>query len=114
MFYTIQRSLFLSLATDEKNKTVFLCQTGKAVATGTPVDLDQGCQIFFIAYGQNADKNGQNGCLLKKFSQNCKFICGNFYIHRGLKLFGRQYIFCQKNLVLPKKQVLSLKQQVLP
>jgi len=23
-------------------------------------------QIFFIAYGQNPEKNGQNGCFLKK------------------------------------------------
>jgi len=39
---------------------------------------------------------------------------GNFYIHRCLKLFGKQYIFCRKNVVLPKKQVFTLKQQFLP
>jgi len=32
----------------------------------------------------------------------------NFYFHRGIKLFGRQDIICQKNYVLPKKQVLTL------
>jgi len=25
----------------------------------------QGCQIFFAAYGQNPDKNGQNVCFFK-------------------------------------------------
>jgi len=35
------------------------------------------------------------------------FNYGNFHIHRCLKLFGRHYVFCQKNVVLPKKQVLT-------
>jgi len=41
------------------------------------------------------------------------FNYGNFHVHRCLKLLGRQYIFCQKNVVLPKKQVFTLKQQFL-
>jgi len=59
---------------------------------------EQGCQIFFIAYGQNPDKNGQNGCFLKKVMAKItkSFNYGNFHIHRCLKLFGSQYIFCQK------------------
>jgi len=47
-----------------------ICETGSLT---NACDLHQGCQIFFAAYGQNPDKNGQNGCFLKKLwrkSQN--------------------------------------------
>jgi len=38
------------------------------------------------------------------------FNCGDFYIHRGLKLFGSIF-FAEKNMDLTKNQVLTLKQQ---
>jgi len=55
----------------------------------------QGCQIFFVAYGQRPDKNGQNGFKVMAKITKC-FNYGNFHIHRCLKLFGKQYAFCQK------------------
>jgi len=35
---------------------------------------NQDCQIFFLAYGQNPDRNGQNGCLLKKLWPKSKYV----------------------------------------
>jgi len=68
-----------------------------------------GLPDFFLAYGQTPDKKWPN------YGQNHKFLnYGNFHIHRCLTLFGKQYIFCRKNVVLPKKQVFTLKQQFLP
>jgi len=32
-------------------------------------DHGQDCRIFFVAYGQNPNKNGQNGCFLKTLWQ---------------------------------------------
>jgi len=67
----------------------------------------QGCQIFFAVYGQNFDKKWPQWLLFEKVKAKITkcFNYGNFYIHRCLKLFGKQYTFCRKNVVLPKKQV---------
>jgi len=73
---------------------------------------EQGCQIFFVAYGQTPDKKWLFFEKVVAKIAKCFNYC-NFHIHRCLKLFGRQYIFCQKNVVLPKKQVFTLKQQFL-
>jgi len=53
---------------------------------------------------------------LKKLWQKIKkcFNYGNLHKHRRLKMLGRQYIFYQRNMVWPKKQVLTLKHQFLP
>ena len=66
----------------------------------------QCCEIFFAAYGQNPDKKRPKWLFFEKVmakTTKC-FNYGKFHIHRCLKLFGKQYIFCQKNVVLPKKQ----------
>ena len=42
------------------------------------------------------------------------FSCGNLHNHRGLKMFGRQYIFAEKNLFFAKEASLTLKKQLLP
>jgi len=77
---------------------------------------NQGCQIFFVAYGQNPDKKWTKSLFFENAMAKITkcFNYGNFYIHRCLKLFGRQYIFCGKNVVLPKKQGITLKQEFLP
>jgi len=56
-------------------------------------------------------KKSQNWLVLKKcMAKNTQcFKCGNWYNHRGLEMFGKQDIFCRKNLVLPKKQGLTRK-----
>jgi len=69
---------------------------------------------FFAAYGQNPDKKWPKWLFFEKVMAiitKC-FNYGNFYIHRCLKLFGKQHI-CRKNVVLPKKQVSTTKQQFL-
>jgi len=70
----------------------------------------QGCQIFSVAYGQNPDKKLPKWLffenLMAKITKCFNYV--NFCFHGVLKFFGRQYIFCRKNLVLPKKQVLTL------
>jgi len=48
-------------------------------------------------------KNGQNGCSFKKLQpklQDFSTVLISIFIS---KLFRRQYSFCRKNLVLPKK-----------
>ena len=56
----------------------------------------QGCQISFVAYGQNPDKKWLFFKKVMAKITKC-FNYGNFHIHRCLKLFGRQYrpIFCR-------------------
>jgi len=74
-----------------------------------------GLPDFFVAYGQNPDKKWTKWLFFEKVmakTTKCFNYC-NFHTHRCLKLFGRQYIFCQKNVVLPNKQVFTLKQQFL-
>jgi len=63
----------------------------------------QGCQIFFVAYGQNSDKKWPKWLFFKKAMAKItkRLNYGNFHIHRYFKLFGRQYIFCQRNKFLP-------------
>jgi len=75
----------------------------------------QGSKIFFVADGQNPDKKWPKWLFFEKVIANIAkcFNYGNFHIHRCLKLFGRLYIFCRKNVVLPKKQVFTLIQQFL-
>ena len=51
--------------------------------------------------------------VMAKITKCFKFNYSNSHIHGCLKVFGRQFIFCPKNVVLPKKQVFALKQQFL-
>jgi len=64
---------------------------------------DQGCQIFFVAYGQNPVNKWPKWLFFDNVMAKITkcFNYGNFHIHRCLKLFGKQYIFCRKNVVLP-------------
>jgi len=57
---------------------------------------------FFIKMAKMAVFRKRNG---QKYEM---FYLSSFtmYSQRGLKMFTRQYIFCQKYLVLPKKQKL--------
>jgi len=70
---------------------------------------------ILIKNGQNPDKKWPKWLFFENVMAKITkcFNCVNFYFHRVLKFFGRQYIFCRKNLDLPKKQVLTLKQQFL-
>jgi len=59
-------------------------------------------------------KNGQNGCFLKKLwpkSQN--FLTMVIYMFIDVSNCLEGSIFFAKNVVLPKKQVFTLKQQFL-
>jgi len=89
-----------------------ICETGSLT---NACDLHQGCQIFFAAYGQNPDKKWPKWLFFEKVMAKITkcFNYGNFYIHTYLKLFGKQYIFRRKNVVFPKKQVSTPKQQFL-
>jgi len=73
---------------------------------------NQGCQIFSVASGQNPDKKWPKWLFFENVMAKITkcFNCGNFYIHRGLKLFGSIF-FAEKNMDLTKNQVLTLKQQ---
>jgi len=73
---------------------------------------NQGCQIFSVASGQNPDKKWPKWLFFEKVMAKITkcFNCGDFYIHRGLKLFGSIF-FAEKNMDLTKNQVLTLKQQ---
>jgi len=52
---------------------------------------------LFVAYGQNPDKKWPKWLFFEKvMAKITKFFYGNLHVHRCLKLFGRQYIFCQK------------------
>jgi len=73
-------------------------------------------RFWFVVYGQNPDKKWPKLLFFEKVMAEITicFNYGNFHIHRCLKLVERQYIFCRKNVILPKKQVFALKQQFLP
>jgi len=65
----------------------------------------QVCQIFSVVYGQN-------GCFLKKIwpkMQNVFTMA--FYMIIGNSKCTKALSFCRKDLVWPRQQVLTLKQQ---
>jgi len=76
----------------------------------------QGCQIFSAAYGQNPDKKCQNGCFFKTLWPKLQNVLTMLiFIFMGFSNFSEEGIFfARKNLVVPKKHVLTLKQQFLP
>jgi len=60
----------------------------------------QSCQIFSPSYWQNLNKNCHNGCFFKKLRQKLPNVLTMvIYIFMGVsKCFGRQCIFCRKDL----------------
>jgi len=68
-----------------------------------------GLPDFFVAYGQNPDKNGQNGCFLKKLwpkPQNVSTIVISILIGVSNCLedsifFAKKMWFCQISKFLP-------------
>jgi len=69
---------------------------------------------FFVAYGQNTGKNGQNGCFLKKFrpkSQNLLTMA--IFIFIGVSNGSEGSIFFAKKRGFAKEASFTLKQQFL-
>jgi len=58
----------------------------------------QSCQIFSVAYGQNLNKKWPKLLFFENVVAKITkcFTYGNLYNDRGLKMFGRPYLFCQK------------------
>jgi len=70
--------------------------------------LEQGCQIFFIAYDKNPDKNFQNDCFLKKLWPKSLIVLTiviSAFIGVLNCLEGGSFL--PKNVVLPKKQAFT-------
>ena len=56
--------------------------------------MRQGCQIIFAAYGQNPDKNGQNGCFQKKLQpKSQKFLTIVISVFIGVSICSEISIF---------------------
>jgi len=74
---------------------------------------------FFVAYGQYPNKKWPKLLLFRKVMVKITryFNYGNLHIHTGVSNCLEDSIFlwfCQKNVVLPKKHVFTLKRQFLP